>query len=183
MWLSALVFTSSVHLSIHLSPPVIFPHTLQLLFPFFSLPNGSTSSSAVPTNTIIFPTCFETWFFPPLHLDEAFPPSPHLPFFHPVIYLVLVSFLVTLSSALRLSFYSYSPLSIIHSYPDIFFPLSNFVTVSTHPTVLIFLSHGRVIFLIFSSPNIPLCHYSPLLLLPLYLHVVEEGKRYCRPIQ
>lgn len=186
MWLSALVFTSSIHLSIHFFPPVIFPHTLQLLFPFICLPNGSTSSSSVPSNTIVFPTCYcdnFTCSLPVWSLSARSPPV----LFHPIVHLFLVFFLVRVSSAFHPSFYSHSPPpSIIHSYVDSFFSHSNFVTVSAHQTVFIFLSLGHIIFF-----HLLLLRHPPLSLLafvavPLYAHVVEEGnmlKRYCSPIQ
>lgn len=56
-----------------------------------------------------------------------------------------------------------------------FFSHSNFVTVSTHQAVFIFLSFGHIIFLIFSSYNIPLCHYSPLLLFCFLCTLERKG--------
>lgn len=187
MWLSALVFTSSIHLSIHFFPPVIFPHTLQLLFPFISLPNGSTSLSSVPSNTIVFPTCYchnFTCSLPVWSLSARSPPV----LFHPVVHLFLVFFLVRVSSALHPSFYSHSPPpSIIHSYLDSFFSHSNFVTVSAHQTVFIFLSLGHVIFF----PSSPLTT-SPFVITRLCCCSAlcarcrgreNVKKRYCSPTQ
>lgn len=105
MWLSALLFTSSVHLSIHLFP-CNFPSHPTATFPFHLSPKWVHSLVSVPSNTRVFPTCFCDMIFTPSlpvwSLPARCPPA----FFHPIVHLFLIFFS---SWFLHLSISIYAP--------------------------------------------------------------------------
>lgn len=157
-------FSCGFLVSSHLFSPPIYPSFFLCNFPSHPTASSPFHPSptwfhfpSVPSFSILFPTCYcNDDFLASLYLYRPSLPHLHLPFSIP-------SFISSAAALLSLFLPLFSS-SVYHPLISWHFSRSNFVTVSTHQTVFIFLSLGRVIFLIFSSYHISFCHYLPLLL-------------------